>query len=131
MHEFSIACGLVEKLLQFAAENPDKKIVEARLEVGELSHIEHEQLLFSYNSITTETPLEGSTLQIEKVAAAVECSFCHYRGRPKYWEGALSETPVATLQCPACSKVVSAVEGQECAIKSVKFLQAEPAAFSK
>ncbi|MGI9115049.1 MAG: hypothetical protein DLM52_09015 [Chthoniobacterales bacterium] len=127
MHEFSIACSLVEKLLQFAAENPDKKIVEVRLEVGELSHIEEEQLRFSYSSITAETPLEGSVLQIEHVEAAVECSYCHYRGRPKYWHDALSEGPVATLQCPQCGKAASAVAGQECAIKSVKFLQSEPA----
>ena len=53
----------------------------------------------------------------------------HYRGRPKYWEDALSDTPVATLQCPNCGKAVSAIEGQACAIKSVKFLQTEPAAF--
>lgn len=129
MHEFSIACGLVEKLLQFAAENPDKKIVEVRLEVGELSQIEHDQLSFAYESITPETPLAGSTLQIEEVEAAVECPSCSYHGPPKYWDEALSETPVATMQCPACGKAVFAVSGQECAIKSVKFLQTEPAAF--
>ncbi len=83
---------------------------------------------FSYSSITTETPLAGSSLQIEKIAAAVACSFCGYHGRPKYWEDALSETPVATLQCPACGKAAEMVEGQECAIKTVKFLQSEPAA---
>ena len=129
MHEFSIACGLVEKLLQFCVENPDKKIVEIRLELGELSHIEEEQLRFSYETITTETPLAGSALQLEKVPAAVECSFCEYRGRPKYWSDALAEAPVATLQCPRCGKAAHLVEGQECAIKSVKFLQSEPAAF--
>ena len=30
MHEFSIASGLVEKLLDFAEKNPNKKIVEVR-----------------------------------------------------------------------------------------------------
>jgi Zn finger protein HypA/HybF involved in hydrogenase expression len=40
MHELSIASGLVEKLLDFSEKNPDKKIVEVRLAVGELSHIE-------------------------------------------------------------------------------------------
>jgi hydrogenase nickel incorporation protein HypA/HybF len=129
MHEFSIACGLVEKLLQFSGENPDKKIIEVRLEVGELSHIEEEQLRFAYGSIITETPLEGSTLLIEDVKAAVECPHCSYRGRPKYWDGALSGTPVATLECPDCGKAANPVGGQECAIKSVRLLQSEPAAF--
>jgi hydrogenase nickel incorporation protein HypA/HybF len=129
MHEFSIACSLVEKLLQFSAENPDRKIVEVRLEVGELSQIEHDQLSFAYESIIPETALEGSTVLIEEVEAAVECPSCGYKGRPKFWDEALAGTPVATLQCPSCSKAVFAVAGQECAIKSVKFFQNEPAAF--
>jgi hydrogenase nickel incorporation protein HypA/HybF len=127
MHEFSIACGLVEKLLQFSCENPDKKIVEVRLEIGELSQIEEEQLSFAYDSIIPETPLEGSTLLIEKIDAAVECPHCQYRGQPKYWDGALSGIPVATLECPQCGKAAVAIGGQECAIRSVKFLQNEPA----
>ena len=71
MHELSIASGLVEKLLQFTDENPEKKIVEVHLAVGELSHIEEEQLRFCYEAITAETPLAGSELEIEKIAAIV------------------------------------------------------------
>ena len=44
MHEFSIASGLVEKLLDFAEKNPDKKIVEVRVAIGEFTQIEEEQL---------------------------------------------------------------------------------------
>ena len=119
MHELSIASGLVEKLLEFAEKNPDKKIVEVRLAVGELSTIEEEQLNFCYSAITTETPLEGSTLQIEKIEAKVECSYCSYQGRPKYWDG------VATLECPRCCKAAEAIEGRDCAIKSIRFTENE------
>ena len=128
MHEFSIASGLVEKLLEFTEKSPEKKIIEVRLAVGELSNIESEQLIFCYESIITETPLEGSTLVIEAVDAVVECPNCSYRGRPKYWDGALSGNPVATLECPSCGKTAHAVEGQECAIKSLRLV--EPAALT-
>lgn len=121
MHELSIASGLVEKLLEFTSANPDKEIVEVRLAVGEFSHIEEEQLRFCYTAVTTETPLEGSTLMIEKIAAMVQCPHCSYRGRPKYLEGILSEDLVASLQCPRCGKAAQPVEGGECAIKSIKF----------
>jgi hydrogenase nickel incorporation protein HypA/HybF len=123
MHELSIASGLVEKLLQFADENPDKKIVEVRLAVGELSHIAEEQLRFCYEAITAETSFEGSKLEVEKVDAMVSCPHCSYRGRPKYWDGALSGIPVATLECPQCRKAAEPVEGKECAIKSVRFME--------
>ena len=128
MHEFSIASGLVEKLLEFTEKNPEKKIIEVRLAVGELSNIESEQLIFCYESIITETPLESSTLVIEAVDAIVECPNCSYRGRPKYWDGALSGNPVATLECPTCGKTTRPVDGQECAIKSLRLL--EPAALT-
>lgn len=123
MHELSIASGLVEKLLEFAAKNPDKKIIEVRLAVGELSHIEEEQFRFCYGAITAETPLEGSALEIEKIDAMVICSHCSYRGRPKYWDGALSGIPVATLECPSCGKVTEATDGKECAIKSLRVIE--------
>jgi hydrogenase nickel incorporation protein HypA/HybF len=128
MHELSIASGLVEKLLQFAADNPDKKIVEVRLAVGEFSHIEEEQLRFCYDAVTVETPIEGSTLQIEKIEAMVECPHCSYHGRPKYWDGALSGIPVATLECPQCGKASEPIEGKECAIKNIRFMEANPIA---
>jgi hydrogenase nickel incorporation protein HypA/HybF len=126
MHELSIASGLVEKLLQFTAENPDKKIVQVRLAVGEFSHIEEEQLTFCYAAVITETPLAGSTLTIEKIEAIVECPHCSYHGRPKYVEGLVSQEPVATLQCPACGKVTHAIEGDECTIKSIRFKEVDP-----
>ena len=127
MHEFSIASGLVEKLLEFAEENPAKKITGVRLAVGELSNIEEEQLRFCYDSIITGTELEGSILTIESIPAMVQCPHCHYTGRPKYWEGALSGTPIATLECPHCGKAAEAAEGKECAIKSIRFMEtAEP-----
>ena len=66
MHEFSIAASLVEKLSELVRENPDKRIFEVRLEIGELSHIEHDQLRFCYESITKETPLEGSSLKLTR-----------------------------------------------------------------
>jgi hydrogenase nickel incorporation protein HypA/HybF len=124
MHELSIASGLVEKLLEFVADNPDKKIVEVRLAVGELSHIEEEQLRFCYNAVTVETPIEGSILQIEKIGAVVACQYCSYEGGPKYWDGALSGIPVPTLECPRCGKAAAAVEGKECAIRSIRFTEA-------
>jgi hydrogenase nickel incorporation protein HypA/HybF len=127
MHEFSIAASLVEKLSEFVQENPDKKIHEVRLGIGELSHIEHEQLLFCYSSITKETPLEGSILTIDKIEALVECPHCLYRGRPKYWDDILAGAPVVTFQCPACGKTVEGTQGKECEIKSVKISQCEQA----
>jgi hydrogenase nickel incorporation protein HypA/HybF len=121
MHEFSIASGLVEKLLDFAEKNPEKKIVEVRVAIGEFTQIEEEQICFCYESIITEMPIAGSRLTIEPVLGKVMCSHCSYSGPPKYWEGALSGPPVATLECPQCGKAALPTEGEECAIRSIRY----------
>ena len=123
MHEFSIASGLVEKMLDFASANPEKKIIEVRVAIGEFTHIEEEQLRFCYESIITEMPIAGSTLSIEAVHGQVSCPHCSYSGPPKYWEGVLSGPPVATLECPRCGRAAEASAGEECAIRSVRYAQ--------
>jgi Zn finger protein HypA/HybF (possibly regulating hydrogenase expression) len=123
MHELSIASGLLEKLLEFSTQYPDRTIIEVRLELGELSHVDPEQLSFCYESIAKETPLEGSSLAITKVRALVHCPHCGYQGRPDCWDDALNLAPIVTLRCPHCSKAVEADEGHECAIKSLRFIE--------
>ena len=121
MHEFSIASGLIEKLLDFAEKNPNKKIVEVRVAIGEFTQVEEEQLRFCYESIITEMPIAGSRLTIESVPGKVSCPHCSYSGPPQYWEGALSRVPVATLECPRCGKAAQATGGEECAIRSLRY----------
>ena len=121
MHELSIASAVVDSVLEFLDTREVKKVLTVRLAVGELSHVEADQLRFCYTAITQETAMENSTLEIESVAAVVECPHCSYRGRPTYWEDALSAAPIPTLECPNCRAAVEPVEGNDCAIKTIRF----------
>jgi hydrogenase nickel incorporation protein HypA/HybF len=122
MHELSIAAAVVESVLEYLDAHEVKKLLTVRLAVGELSHVEADQLRFCYMAITRETVMENSTLEIENVAAVVNCPRCSYRGRPKYWEDALSAAPIPTLECPDCRGAVEPVEGNDCAIKTIQFV---------
>ena len=122
MHELSIASAVVDSVLEFLDAHEVKKVLTVRLAVGELSHVEAEQLRFCYMAITQETAMENSTLEIESVPAVVKCPRCSYRGRPKYWEDALSVAPIPTLECPTCRGAVEPVEGNDCAIKTIQFV---------
>ena len=122
MHELSLASAVVDSVLEFLDAHEVKQILTVRLAVGELSCVEADQLRFCYTAITQETAMENSTLEIESVAAVVECPRCSYRGRPKYWEDALSAAPVPTLECPSCRGAVEPVEGNDCAIKTIQFV---------
>jgi hydrogenase nickel incorporation protein HypA/HybF len=124
MHEFSLATQIVEGVRELAQSRVgNNPVVKVRLLVGELAGIEAEQLRFCYNSITRETPLEHSTLEITVVAAQVGCGHCLYRGLPKYVNG-FARARVPTLQCPQCGKSVEALQGQECELKSIQFAEA-------
>jgi hydrogenase nickel incorporation protein HypA/HybF len=122
MHELSIASAVVDSVLEFLDAHEVKKVLTVRLAVGELSHVEPEQLRFCYMAITQETAMENSTLEIESIPAVVNCPHCCYRGRPKYWEDALSAAPIPTLECPTCRGAVEPVEGNDCAIKTIQFV---------
>ncbi len=122
MHEFSIATAVVEKILEFAREKRVTRVIEVRLAVGELACVEEVQLKFCISSITKETAMEDSAVEIEKVDAEVACPHCAYQGRPKYWEDALSSGPVPTLQCPECGKAAQPSQGQDCAIRAIRYV---------
>ncbi|MBV8350984.1 MAG: hydrogenase maturation nickel metallochaperone HypA [Verrucomicrobia bacterium] len=121
MHELSVASAVVEKVLEFVSAHSVKKVLAVRLAIGELSHIEAEQLRFCYVAITEQTPIQDSALEIETVEAVVNCERCRYRGRPKYWDDALSVGPIPTMECPNCGGAVEIAEGNDCAIKSIRF----------
>ena len=124
MHEFSIATDIMDIVSEFAAAHPDKRVLEIRLQIGELTCVEAGQLKFCYESIVTGTSIEDSTLQIENSPALVKCRHCNYEGPPRRWEEALTFS-VPTLQCPQCGRSTEATAGHECAIKSIRLLQRE------
>jgi hydrogenase nickel incorporation protein HypA/HybF len=126
MHEFSIATGLVDGLLEFIEVHPGVAVLKVRVVIGELACVEPEQLEFCYKSITQGTALDGSELEFEPLTAIVKCPACSYQGPPKYWDGVLVGTSIPTLQCPQCSQAAEAIQGHECQIKSVQVLQDGP-----
>jgi hydrogenase nickel incorporation protein HypA/HybF len=122
MHELSIASAVVDRVLELLDSHGAKKVLIVRLSVGELSNVEVDQLKFCYTAIVEGTPMENSTLEIEKIAAVVECPHCSYKGRPNYWEDALLAAPIPTLECPQCRGTAKPVEGNDCAIKTIRFI---------
>ena len=120
MHEFSIACSIVDNVLAFCRAQSPAQVLTVRVAIGELACVEADQLSFCYQSITKNTEIENSELEIEHVNAEVSCPHCGYHGPPKYWDEALSFAAVPTLQCPKCSRQVEAREGEECTIKTIR-----------
>jgi len=122
MHELSMASAVMETVLEIAGAHPAAQVLKVRLAIGELTHLQPEQLRFCYGAITERTRIAGSILEIETVSAEIKCSHCGYRGPPKYWREAWMQIPVPTLQCPECGNPGEISQGQECAIRGIQYV---------
>src|SRR5271163_5239483 len=75
MHELSIAMSIVD-MAQEEAEQRDVLIDAVHLELGLLSGVVADALLFSYEIACSGTRLEGSRLVIKEVPIEVYCPSC-------------------------------------------------------
>jgi hydrogenase nickel incorporation protein HypA/HybF len=95
MHELSIMQSAIETALGRAQENGANRICELRLQVGALSGVVPEALLFAFEALTPGTLLEGGTLRIEHVPARFHCGTC---ARDFESESMLAD-------CPTCGAI--------------------------
>jgi hydrogenase nickel incorporation protein HypA/HybF len=121
MHELSLASAVADKVMSHAQSQPGRRVVEVRIGIGEWMCVQAEQLTFCYRAITQETPISGSTLEIEPIAGLVKCPHCGYAGQPRYWDEAQWLAPFPTLQCPTCGETAEITQGQECAIRAIRY----------
>ncbi len=111
MHELSIAMSIVE-MAQEEAERRDVKIDAVYLELGPLSGVVAEALLFSYEMACSGTRLEGSQLVIKEVPIEVYCPACK------------AQRILSSMQwfcCPECGTPTSEViHGRELLITALE-----------
>jgi hydrogenase nickel incorporation protein HypA/HybF len=114
MHELSIAMSIVD-LAQEEAERRNVHIEAVHLELGALSGVVKEALLFSFEIACDGTPLQGSRLVVKDVPIEVFCPACNM---PK---------TLASMQwfcCPDCGTPTFAViHGKELVITALEVKQ--------
>lgn len=93
MHELSIAVSLVDAASREAAAAGAERVRTVYLQVGALSGVVRDALVFAFDVATEGTMLEGATLEIEDVPVVVFCPPC----------GEEKELPdVYRFRCPSC-----------------------------
>ena len=111
MHELSIAMSIVE-MAQEEADLRGVTIDAVHLDVGPLSGVVAEALLFSYEVACNGTPLEGSRLVIKEVPIEVYCPACN------------AQKILTSMQwfcCPECGTPTSeVVHGKELLITALE-----------
>jgi hydrogenase nickel incorporation protein HypA/HybF len=93
MHELSVTQGVLDVVLNAAAEAGAERIYAIHLVIGDLSSIVDESVQFYFDFLSRDTLAAGAALHFKREAAMQHCLAC----------GAEHEAsiPLATA-CPAC-----------------------------
>ena len=111
MHELSIAMSIVDSALE-EAERRDVTVDAVYLELGPLSGVVADALLFSYEMACSGTPLEGSRLVIREIPIEVYCPACKVQR---------ILNSMQLFCCPVCGAPTSdVIHGRELAITALE-----------
>ena len=95
MHEMSIIEPLLEAVNNELRAYSGARVVAVRVRVGALRLVVPEVMESCYRAATLDTPLEGSRLELEQVAAMARCPQCRH-------DFAVEEK---WFECPKCQSV--------------------------
>ena len=119
MHEFSTAVSIVEAVKKAAMSHGVVKVVGITLQIGKLSMLNHDQLLFGIEMASKDSAVEGAKVTIEPLPTKIRCRKCGTESEITQ-EGALYEI-LTSLTCSKCStKDVEVIQGRECIIKDIQ-----------
>mgnify|MGYP003635365178 CR=1 FL=1 len=76
MHELSLAEAMLDIIKEQAKQEGFTKVTKVVLEVGTLSHVEADAMIFCFEAIITDTLAEGSILEIKRIPAKGHCLHC-------------------------------------------------------
>ncbi|MEA3479244.1 MAG: hydrogenase maturation nickel metallochaperone HypA [Bacteroidota bacterium] len=110
MHEVSVAQNIVEIVVAEAEKANAEKVTVVKLDVGELSGIEKEALLFAWDMVTKQTIAEGASLIIQDIGGIAKCFSCHHQ----------FQTSDYFMVCEKCGDFkTDIIQGKELQVKSI------------
>jgi hydrogenase nickel incorporation protein HypA/HybF len=119
MHEFSTAVSIVEAVKRTARSYGATKIVKITLQIGQLSMLNQDQLIFGIEMASKDSILEGAKIHIEPLTTRIRCRQCSTESDVTQ-EGPLYEI-LSSLNCSNCnSKDVEVIQGRECIVKDIQ-----------
>ncbi len=120
MHEFSISAEIVRTVLDTAEKNRGKKVLSIQLEIGELTHLNGDQVGFWIKELFKGSVAEGAEVKIKTIKARIHCKACGYKG------GIRSDQEdffrhLAIQTCPQCNSFQFKIEkGRECILRRIQ-----------
>ncbi len=107
MHELQITDDIVRTVRERLG---DERVVRVRVRVGRLTAVVPDALRFCFDVCSRGTSLDGATLELDEVAARIQCARC----------GVESEVEDAIPLCRCGSAEVTVLSGNELTIEEVE-----------
>jgi hydrogenase nickel incorporation protein HypA/HybF len=110
MHEFSLACNILEIVEENVNKHKASRVTELTLDIGSLAGVELQALQTAIEIIQAKTILGGARINYNIISAVGVCPHCNLNFEP-----ADSFSP-----CPQCNNFgIQIVSGKELIVKSI------------
>lgn len=123
MHEYSLACEIVDHIIEISQINDAKLINSITIGIGKLTHVNCEQISFCIEELIKDTIAEKASIIIEDIYPEVQCS-CGFKQNSK---NLLSSKDIFSddirlyinISCPICGEKMHEIDGRDLIIKSI------------
>jgi hydrogenase nickel incorporation protein HypA/HybF len=107
MHEYSIAYDLYATARKAALENRADRVNKVCVDVGKISMVNTDQVIFLFDTIKEDDPLfTQAVLECNEVSATTRCS-CGYTGDEVFI-------------CPKCGALPELIRGREIVVTNIE-----------
>ncbi len=127
MHEYSLACNIIEHVISVAELNNAKAVNTITIGVGKLTLVNPDQILFCLEALTADTIAQGTEFVLLDIFPDMECE-CGYSGNSEHLlkdSGRYMNDIMAFLEipCPTCGKIMHELGGRDLVIQSIDIEQ--------
>ena len=117
MHEYSMAVGILNTVIDTAEANNAIEVTEMVIEIGKLAMLNPEQLKFMLGALCQDTIAENAKITIEDIDVEIKCHNCGFEGI-----GILDDSDhyMPMILCPECeSHRVEVINGRDINVKNI------------
>ncbi|MCQ2738115.1 MAG: hydrogenase maturation nickel metallochaperone HypA [archaeon] len=117
MHEFSMAQGILNAVLETAEANDADKVTDIVIEIGRLAMLNPEQLKFMLDILVEDTIAAEANIVLEDIDVEIKCYNCDYEGIGDVDD---SDHYAPMILCPKCeSHRVNVLNGKDVTVKTI------------
>ena len=107
-------------MLEEAKKKKIKRIKEARLIIGTLTLLNHEQIKFWLKELSKDTIAEGLLIKIKGQNSEILCRKCRYEGKLKFRENVIDHFFLPAFACPECNSTeIEIRKGKEFEVEKI------------